>query len=429
MFKHPVAYILFSILLGSTMFYSVAGYAQTPAPASEETRETVIAVTPDSIEERLAADSCDQELVTVTLPESPISELDVVLMIDTSGSMGEVISQVQTNASQIVASIQDIVPDTAFALSTFIAYPTAEAPEMYPWRLNQDFTQDEARLQSALDSVTIIDGNAEESMLRALHEATMLDWRANSRRIVVLFGDEAPRDPDPGPDGTIGTADDLTQEQVLDALTEQHITVLPIFSGGVLEAIFMPDFYQVSSARTGGETFQLSRVEQVPEAIQELVEGAVARIQTLSLLDEAPGDGWIITDPVAHQNVEPDAPAPFTVQVCAPAGTEHGEYSFALNVVGDGVDLSTIPVLVRVPRPIPWWLLWILPLLFLLWMLYKLINRPKYKPAATDPLESPLNRPGQPDPSAPRGGGGETTKRHKRDGSSDSGGGGVSKKG
>lgn len=320
------------------LFSSLMGTAQAQAT-----------INPERIEVSLEPGACAEETVTITMGETPFPSLDVALVIDVTGSMSYVIDEVTRSSGRIAADIRALVPDSTFALVTLADYPGEGDAGDYPWRLDQDFTHETNRLQTALDNIELQDGGDEpESYLRALYETQFLNWREGSRRVVILFGDSYPHDPDPGRDEIQGTGDDLTQEETVDQLAAADITVLTVYA-----TPFRPDFYEAVAGRTGGQAFYLGRVEEIPQAVQQMIEATVTRIRTLTLEPSDPGDTWVEWEPGAHHDVAPLDARDFALTLCVPAGTAGGDYAFDLTAIGDGAAVGRIPVLVHVPEPTP----------------------------------------------------------------------------
>ena len=303
-------------------------------------------VTPNSIEVTLDPGNCSDETVTVALGEAPTPLLDVVLMIDVTGSMDAVINSVTRSAEQVVTDIRSLVPDTSFALVTLADYPQYGGNSTdYPYRLDQDFTQDSNVLQTALNNITLTDGGDNpESYLRALYESQHINWRTGSRRIVILFGDSYPHDPDPGPDEIEGTDDDIDFNDLLSDLSSANITVLGIYTEDSVE-----NFYQTLAVQTGGQAFHLNDVEHVAQVIQNLMKNTLSNIHTLTLHPTTPGSGWVQWEPTTHSDVPPGETREFDVTLCVPQDTAGGDYNLDITVTGDGATMGDIPVIIHVP--------------------------------------------------------------------------------
>jgi hypothetical protein len=329
-------------------FILAANLLSLSQPVAVRAQDTT--VSPDRIEETLIIGQCADEKVIVNIGAAPIPKLDVALVIDVTGSMREVIDQVTSSASEIVADIRALVPDAAFALGTLADYPNIGGDVGdYPWQVEQDFTDEEKKLQQALDAVKLHSGgDGPESYLRALSETRSLGWREGSRRVVILFGDSTPHDPDPGKDATPGTEDDLTLEKIINQMEKNNITVLGVYSRPPVRP-----FYETISKESGGQAFGLDASEQIPEAVRTLVEETVTLIRVLTLLPASPGDIWLQWLPEKHTDVEPLQTREFSTKLCIPAGTIGGDYPFDLEVTGDGATVGKISVFIHVLIPTP----------------------------------------------------------------------------
>ena len=77
---------------------------------------------------------------TIHFDELP-PRADVLLAIDTTGSMGQAITDAKADADTLVQQIQSEIPNAKFALADFKDYPDSGGPAGdYPWRVDQDFT-------------------------------------------------------------------------------------------------------------------------------------------------------------------------------------------------------------------------------------------------------------------------------------------------
>ncbi len=335
---------LFFILTGLLLFAS-----QQPIPV-----EAQAVVNPERIEVTLEPGQCVEKNISVTTGEAPIPKLDVVFVFDVTLSMEDVIDEVTQSAEQIAADIRKLVPDVAFALATTADYPSPERDRgIYPWRLDQDFTPDIGQIETALDQLKLY-GSADipESYLRALHEIQFLNWRPESRRIVILFGDAFPHDPDPGRDEKIGTNDDLTQSKVIKQLIGADITILALHSTEDMNAqsiLKAQSFYEDITDETEGRAFRLDRVDRIPEVVQELILEAISRVRFMTLNSTPPGDAWLQWQPDFYQDVDSQTEHNFGLNLCVPADTSSGEYTFDLSVLGDGATIGQVIIVVTIP--------------------------------------------------------------------------------
>lgn len=358
-------------------------------------------VTPDKIEATLAPAACVNKNISVKTPSVPVPELDILMLIDVTNSMDDVIDEVTNSAQKVTGNIQAFAPDTRFAVATFSDYPQESLLSAlgslfgideygdsgdYPWRLDQEFTPEQSKIKTALENITLLNGgDTPESYLRALYEAQSLPWRNDARRLVILFGDSIPHDPDPGVDSSPGTADDLSFDEIVKQLAGSEITVLSIYSNSEASP-----FYEALAQGTSGQAFELTETSQVPAAIQSLILGAVASINALTLEPSSAGKSWLTWTPDRFENIGGEQTRTFDLNICVPEDTEVGEYTFDLNIMADGTILAPIPVTVTVKRdlitailPFLWWLipLLLVPLLLLgTWLFIKQQRKTKPRP-------------------------------------------------
>jgi hypothetical protein len=350
--------------------------------------------------------------------------------------MDEEIDQVRSEATELVDRIQRLIPDTRFAVATFADYEYVDNPSDllnifgnlteygetgdYPWRLEQVFTTDAARVQAGVNQIALLHGGDEpEPYLRALDEASALDWRPTARRIIVLFGDAIPHDPDPGRDATLDTADDLDEATVLAHLQARGISVFSLQATGGAA----PAFYQTMAAETGGEWYALGAAGEAVDAIGDLVEQDVAQLRQVTLRPAAGYTEWVRWEPQVFPTVEGGGQANFAVQICMPLGAASGDHSFDLAVVASGAQIAAIPVTIR--GPFAWWawLPWLLAPLLLGLLAFWWLSRarrpkqtrtpPRGKPAA-GPKPPPTYVGGGPKPPSPPSGSSVTHGRDKK---------------
>ncbi|BCT77124.1 hypothetical protein SCMU_29660 [Sinomonas cyclohexanicum] len=133
---------------------------------------------------------------TPTIPPKP----DIVLVVDSTGSMEGAIGNVKTEMGNIVSTVQAAQPDAQFAVAD---YKDFNSGDPYGFRLDTDLTASAATAQSAVNSITASGGgDIPESQLNALWEigsgGNAVTFRPGSSRIVVWFGDEPGHDPSNG---------------------------------------------------------------------------------------------------------------------------------------------------------------------------------------------------------------------------------------
>ncbi|MDR0375936.1 MAG: VWA domain-containing protein [Treponema sp.] len=140
--------------------------------------------------------------------------LDVVICLDTTGSMKDDIAAIKKSLAPMLSDMQNEFPSFRVGLTLYKDYMEAYLTRVIP------FTTTIAALQRELDRITVGGGkDTPEAVYEALHDgATKFPWEAQSR-LLILIGDAPPH---PRPVGAI------TWEMVEAALAEKNITVYTI---------------------------------------------------------------------------------------------------------------------------------------------------------------------------------------------------------
>jgi hypothetical protein len=130
---------------------------------------------------------------TPVIPPNP----DVVLLVDTTGSMGGPIANIRTNLHQVITDVEAAQPTAELAVASY--RDTTDGAELF--RVRQDLTNDEPALQAAVDGLAAAGGgDTPEAFINALFEVSTgaISYRPGSSRIVVLVGDSSSHDPSNG---------------------------------------------------------------------------------------------------------------------------------------------------------------------------------------------------------------------------------------
>lgn len=216
-------------------------------------------------------------LVTAGLTASAnaAGKADVLLLFDTTGSMGGALNGAKAQIISIADQIDARLGDAQFAVAELRDYPNIYgAPDDFPWRIVQSVTDDRGSLQTAVNSLQASGGgDGPESYGRAMFEAdvdTAVGWRPATRRLVVLVADNLPHDddvnegipegfhiqaspyitgPDPGRDAELGTDDDLDWQSLLARLRDRGLPLMYVLFEGA--PAILP-YWQQWTAQTGG---------------------------------------------------------------------------------------------------------------------------------------------------------------------------------
>ncbi len=175
-------------------------------------------VTPAAVEKSLDPGGSAVIAKSVETPEIP-PEPDIVLMADTTGSMGAAISNVKSNAASIMNQVQASSPAAQFAVAEYrdVGYNPVFA-------LNQGLTSDTGLASTAINTWNAGGGgDFPEAWINALVQISGLTYRPDSTRVLVMFGDAPSHDPSNG----------FTEAQATAALTAAGIRVIAINVGNL----------------------------------------------------------------------------------------------------------------------------------------------------------------------------------------------------
>jgi len=135
----------------------------------------------------------------------PISQkLDLVFLIDATGSMWDDIAEVQTSATDLIDTIQNqTTVYTRFALATYKDFPIHPYgnPSDYTYKAEHTFTTDGDSMKAAINAITVgggadLDESVYSAMIDTINTIGLGSWNADDRTIIIM-GDAPPHDPEP----------------------------------------------------------------------------------------------------------------------------------------------------------------------------------------------------------------------------------------
>lgn len=153
---------------------------------------------------------------TVETPAVP-PQPDVVLLADTTGSMGSSLSNVKSSLASITSSVSSSQPTAQFAVVSY--RDTGDGAELF--RVRTPLTASTAAVQAGVDSLGAAGGgDLQEAQLHALTRIATgaIAFRSGSTPIVVWFGDASGHDPSVG----------STEASTIAALQARGIRVLAV---------------------------------------------------------------------------------------------------------------------------------------------------------------------------------------------------------
>ncbi|MBN2158592.1 MAG: VWA domain-containing protein [Spirochaetes bacterium] len=319
---------------------------------------------------------------TVTITGS-VPKADILFVFDVTGSMDAELAQMKTNAIAIMNNLDTLISDAQYGVISFkdyVGYLSScgyygnyGSSGDYPYRLDQNLTDNRALVQVAINGLTTGGGaDIPESYSRVMYEAysdPAITYRSGSKRILVMFGDAVPHDcdlnegvpglttvnstgKDPGRDGLLDTADDLDLQEVLAGVAASDITLLMIYSGGTSDMTLWKHW----SGLTGGDAYQLTTASEIPAAIKQLIENELLHIDELTLKVTTPGyEDWLTSvTPVSYTDITIEGTMEFTfeyvltVPLDACASGETATRDFMVSAMGDGANYGDDNVAITV---------------------------------------------------------------------------------
>ncbi|MCF2848919.1 S8 family serine peptidase [Pseudoalteromonas sp. ACER1] len=318
-------------------------------------------LTVDSDLEVMAATSLSKgseinKTIEFSLPETTVNALDIMFLIDVSGSYDDDISNLKTQADAILDNLTGRGINVAFGVSAFSDFPidgygsAGSGDEAF--YLLQEVTTNVDDVKSGITSLeTFYGGDYQESQLEGLYQVatgagrdinddgqytdageispSSIGWREGALKVVLLATDAAFHDSDletdyPGAGFT----------QVISELQDNGITVFGLQSGSNSDTT--EDINRVVSA-TGGVSFMLSTdSNEIADRISEALDEALKEIDIS--IEHISGEEWVANiTPEVIQAAKPGDTVTFdvTLQGVKSASIEPLNYEVILWVRGD----------------------------------------------------------------------------------------------
>lgn len=223
--------------------------------------------------------------IDVTETRPPV---DVVFVIDTTGSMGSSIASVRAEVSDVAAALKTRFFDARVALTEF--RDRGDNPER---RIVLNLTGDLDKLDDALAALSVGGGgDSPEAALAGLQEAFKVSWRNGASKIALLITDNPFKNPDPITGATISTV-------AREALEIDPVNIYPLVGLGLPES-------QAQELADATEGLVVRTTDSVGNAVVDALEAAsVAPIALIDAPAEAP-PGFPVTFS-AGRSFDPDS--------------------------------------------------------------------------------------------------------------------------
>jgi len=268
-----------------------------------------------------------KHVTTSAVPPNP----DLVLLADTTGSMGGAIANVRTNANAITGDVLAAQPTAQFGVAEY-----KDFGDPVPFKVNQGITGDTAAVQAGINQWSASGGgDLPEADLNALYELSTgaVTFRPDGTRIIAWFGDAPSHDPSGG----------HTLAQTIDALKAAKIRVVAV-NVGALDADGQAS---AIATATGGVLLNNVPSDQVSQAI---LAGIKSIEVTVTPKVTTCDPQLTLTNAPASVKVPSGDVATFTETVTAKPDAAPGTYHCTVDYQVDGmsrgyVETTTVRVL------------------------------------------------------------------------------------
>ncbi len=176
--------------------------------------------------------------------------IDILLLIDNTGSMGNIINMIKTQIDDISSFLLQSYPNVRIGVASIAEHSSQKEHDAY--RIIQNFTADSALLKKNIATLHIDDqqnSDIEEPYLYGLSRSLELEWREEGQKILFFIGDAWAREPDEGLDKTGNTQDDLYTKLLLDEYRNKQIQICSYY---VDEKRKAKTFFSTLSEETNG---------------------------------------------------------------------------------------------------------------------------------------------------------------------------------
>src|SRR5690349_3690196 len=235
--------------------------ARTEAEAKLAAAQLRMAAAPVPEPEAKAAPAAGPPVASLKPGTIAIPPLDLVIVVDTTGSMRDELVELQAGILGIIRVLHRLSPSLAVGI---VAY--RDTGEEYVTRVHPLAPLDDPTLQRTLDFVDSLTakggGDDPEALDAGLAEATKLAWRPGTLGRIVVLADEPPHQPQV--QATLEMAASFRA-------TAQGRTVGAIYAGAPTDPA--QRFFE-ALARAGGGDFRLHRGEMIESMLLSVLEGA-----------------------------------------------------------------------------------------------------------------------------------------------------------
>lgn len=219
-----------------------------------------------------------------------VTGLDLIFVIDTTGSMWDDIANVKASSTEIVNHIDSELPDYRIAVVDYRDFPVSPygASGDYPYKVRLSFSTDKTSIINAIQSLSLGNGaDWQESVYTALVKSFQTDgltpWRSEANKAIILLGDAPPHDPEPFTGYTIDSVISAANSIFSTSSSLSTTIVRPISQANENQSSvsiygiaigYDPsayNYFKILSEKTGGKVFKAPTASDIVEKIIEVI--------------------------------------------------------------------------------------------------------------------------------------------------------------
>ena len=191
--------------------------------------------------------------------EPYVGVLDLVFVIDSTGSMGDEVSVVKNSIQNYANQLAESNIPYYISLIDFSNDGSNNGKFNY-YHINFDFTNDNSEILSGISGLSLKGGSDEPAYSALINGLDELHWGDDSVKRVILIGDETPWDE---PSSTTG----FDYDDALNSLTEREIVLYSVATGGTDISIF-----ESLATATNGSYYRSSTSSDFSQVLTDIID-------------------------------------------------------------------------------------------------------------------------------------------------------------
>ena len=205
----------------------------------------------------------------------PNKKLDLVFVIDTTGSMSDEIAQVKADMKTYLNRLQSSDNDYRIAIVDYRDFSDRSScsSEDYPYRVQLDFTNDYSTINASISALSLGNGgDTNETIYSALADGLdSLSWRKNAAKAVILMGDAPALDPEPYTGYTLDSTVEKLGGEGVEITEPDEIRSIVVFAVTSATSSETTSFFEQLATATGGKCYSTSSTTQITEIMDQIL--------------------------------------------------------------------------------------------------------------------------------------------------------------